>query len=76
MKIGHLGTVVVYLWSDVDCEIRRLEAGLTLAALILDSFWSRKRRVLSANLWRADLFFLFFGFVRLMLSVFFCVDAV
>ncbi len=47
-----------------------------LAALTLDSFWSWKRRVLSANLWRADLFFYFFGFVRLMLSIFFCVDAV
>ena len=28
VKIGHLGTVVVYLRSDVDCEIQRLEAGL------------------------------------------------
>jgi hypothetical protein len=27
-KIGHLGTVVVYLWSDLECEIQRLEAGL------------------------------------------------
>ncbi len=27
VKIGHLGTVVVYL-SDLDCEIQWLEAGL------------------------------------------------
>ncbi len=28
VKIGHLETVVVYLRSDLDCEIQRLEAGL------------------------------------------------
>ena len=28
VKIGHLGTVDVYLRSDVDCEVQRLEAGL------------------------------------------------
>ncbi len=28
VKVGHLETVVVYLRSDSDCEIQRVEAGL------------------------------------------------
>ncbi len=30
VKVGHLETVVVYLWSDLDCEIQRLRLGWLL----------------------------------------------
>ena len=78
MKVGHLGTVDVYLRSDVDCEIQRLKAGwllLTCSCLIIRQFLELKTSCFSANLWRANLFFLF-GFVRPMFLTFFCVDEV
>ncbi len=28
VKFGHLGTIVAYLRSDLDCEVQRLEIGL------------------------------------------------